>query len=428
MTDPDPPLADRLARARRETIALIGLVEDADLNRSLNPEFSPMRWHLGHVAAYEAHWTLVRAGKRPGLSAEYDHLFDPTRNPKAERIHLPPLSELLAFAARVRDETLEVLATGSPDHPDPLLRDGFVGELVYEHECQHREILAFLLQMIPPDRKRRPDGFAPSGAGVEPPDEMVSVPEGSFVMGASGRGFAYDNEKAAHSVTLPAYRMARSPVTESAFARFIEAGGYRVEALWSPEGWRWVREHEVAAPRDWTATEAGGWRVRTQFEDRDPAPGVPVIGVSHFEASAYARWLGRRLPTEAEWERAAAWDAKAGRARRFPWGDALPTAELANTDGLAWGTRPASTAGRSAAGCDELAGQVWEWTASIFAPYSGFEPFPYAGYSQAWFDGEHFVLRGGSWATRGELCRSSFRNWYHPHVREMFAGFRCAAD
>ena len=422
------PIADRLARARGETLGLIALVEDADLDRSLNPEFSPLRWHLGHIAAFEAEWILVLAGGQSSLSPEYDHLFDPARNPKAARVHLPPRSELLAFADRVRAGALRVLETAAPDHPDPLLRGGFVGEMVYEHECQHQEILTFLLQMIPPDRKRRPDGWRPATAGVEPADEMIAVDGGTFSMGADGRGFSYDNERDAHPVALHDYRIGRAPVTELAFSRFIEDGGYRVESLWSEAGWRWRVENDIRAPRDWNASEGGGWRVRALFEDRDLSPGVPVVGVSHHEAAAYARRLGRRLPTEAEWERAAAWDAPVGRARRFPWGESSPDPVRANGDGLAWGTRPISSGGRSAIGADDMAGQVWEWTASAFAPYPGFTPFPYAGYSQAWFDGAHRVLRGGSWATRGPLCRASFRNWYHPHVREMFAGVRLASD
>lgn len=428
MAGPEPTLIDRLTRAREETLRLIRLIEDADLNRSLNPEFSPIRWHLGHIAHYEATWVLVEAGGQPSPNATFDRLFDPTRNPKAERIHLPPRSELVDYGRAVRDRVRDVLRSCSPDHPSPLLRDGLVGELVYEHECQHQEIISFLLQMIPPERKQRPDGPPPLVAGTEPANDMAAIPEGTFTLGAAGPGFAYDNEREPHPVHLPAYRIDRAPVTEWAFARFIDDGGYRAESLWTPEGWRWRTEGDIAAPRDWSHHPADGWRVRTMFEVRPPGPGVPVIGVSAHEAEAYARWRGARLPSEAEWERAAAWDASSGRSRRFPWGDRSPDPSLANTDGQAWGTRPVGAAGRSPNGCDDMAGQVWEWTASPFAPYPGFRAFPYEGYSQAWFDGEHRVLRGGSWATRGPLCRASFRNWYHPFVREMFAGFRCAAD
>lgn len=401
MTD----LIARLDRARAETLALIALVEDADLNRSLNPEFSPLRWHLGHVAAFEAHWVLVRAGGEPSLSAEYDYLFDPTRNPKAARVDLPPRSELLTYGDRVRGRVVEVLGRSTPDHADPLLRDGYVGEMVFEHECQHQEILTFLLQMIPPDRKRRPAGWQPAVGGVEPSDEMVEIDGGEFTAGAVDDAFAYDNERPAHRAVLRDYRLARSPVTETAIAQFVAAGGYRDESLWSAEGWGWARGAGVVAPRDWSWVE-GGWQVRTMFEDRPPLPGIPAVGLSQHEAEAFARWSGSRLPTEAEWERAAS--------------TADPSA--ANVDGIAWGVRPVA----SSIGVDDLIGQVWEWTSSTFDAYPGFVAFPYEGYSKDWFDGEHRVLKGGSWATRRRLCRASFRNWYHPHVREMFAGCRLA--
>ncbi len=302
MTATITPLAEALARAREQTIELVGLVEDADLNRSLNAEFSPLRWHLGHIAAYEAFWVLVQAGGHPSLKPEFDHLFDPTRNPKANRVHLPARSEILDFSRRVREQVLTVLSDCAPDHPNPLLRDGFVGNLVYEHECQHQEILTFLLQMIPPERKRRPDMMEPDSQNVEPSGEMVAVPAGPFVLGTTGRVFAYDNERDRHEVVLDAYRIDRTPVTERAFSRFVEAGGYRDERLWSADGWRWRVENDINAPRDWIPTEAGGWRVRTMFAERDLRDGVPVVGVSHYEAEAYARLLGRRLPTEAEWE------------------------------------------------------------------------------------------------------------------------------
>ena len=420
MTD----LVARLARARAETLALISLVEDADLNRSLNPEFSPLRWHLGHVAAFEAHWVLVRAGGESSLSDEYDYLFDPTRNPKAARIDLPPRSELLAYGERVRGRVVEVLARSTPDHPDPLLRDEYVGEMVYEHECQHQEILTFLLQMIPPGRKRRPDGWSPAVGGVEPSGEMVDLGRGKFLLGAHGHAFAYDNERPEFISRVDDFRLSRSPATELQLAGFIEAGGYVDESLWSAEGRRWARESGVVAPRDWSRVD-GGWQVRTMFEDRAPLPGMPVVGLAQHEAAAFARWSGGRLPTEVEWERAAAWDDAVG-PRRYPWGDAPPDPAPANVDGLAWGVRQISARGRSATGLDDLAGQVWEWTSSSFDAYRGFEAFPYEGCSKDWFDGQHRVLKGGSWATRGRLCRASFRNWYHPHVREMFAGCRVA--
>jgi ergothioneine biosynthesis protein EgtB len=428
MAEPAPSLADRMRRARDETLRLISLIEETDLNRSLNPEFSPIRWHLGHIAAYEAHWVLAQAGGQPTPDPVYDVLFDPTRNPKPNRDQLPPKSEILAYADRVRGSVETILDTAAPDHPTPLLRDGYIGELVYEHECQHQEIMTFLLQMIPHSRKRVPSGWEPVRVVDEPVTGMVTIPEGSFLQGAAGPWFVYDNEREPHEVHLPSYRIDRAPVSEFAYFQFVEGGGYQTESLWSAEGWSWRSQGDIRAPRDWSRGSHGGWEVRAMFETRPPLAGVPVVGVSAHEAEAYARWVGARLPTESEWERASSWDPASRQTRRFPWGSQPPRPDLANTDGWAWGTRSVQRSVESPSGCLDMAGQVWEWTASWFLPYPGFRPFPYEGYSQAWFDGRHRVLRGGSWATRGLLCRNSFRNWYHPHVREIFAGFRCAAD
>jgi iron(II)-dependent oxidoreductase len=424
----DPPLLSRLVTARRETLDLIARVDRADLERSLHPEFSPLRWHFGHIAVFEGLWILQRVGGQPSLDPEFDRLFDPTRNPKPDRVHLPDLDTLREYGDRVRARIPAILAQAAPDHPDPLLRDAFVGEMIYEHECQHQEIISFLLQMIDPAHKQRPADWRPAQPGVEPARADVAVPPGTFTMGTSGVGFAYDNELKPHTVTLEAYHIDRAPVTEQAFLAFVEEGGYSRESLWTAPGWAWRQEEDARAPRDWSRGTDGSWTVRTLFEDRPPLPGYPVIGVSLHEARAFARWLGRRLPTEAEWERAAAWDPARGQAMRFPWGHDLPSAAQACSDGRDHGVRPIAGSGSSPAGCHDMAGQVWEWTDTPFHAYPSFQPFPYAGYSQDWFDGAHYVLRGGSWATRGPLCRAAFRNWYHPHVRQIFAGFRTAVD
>ncbi len=271
LTEPEA-LSDLLAEARLRTLELIDLVEDDDLNRSLNPEFSPLRWHLGHIASYEAFWVLSRADGRSSPEPTYDRLFDPRVNPKTNRVHLPSRAELLGYAEQVRDAVLEVLTRASPDHPNPLLRDGYVGWLVYEHERQHQEIMSVLLQMLPHERTRRPDGWHPQQAGTEPPDTMVNVPAGSFIQGANGRGFAYDNERTPHNVHLDAFHIARAPVTELAYLRFIEEGGYRVEQLWSADGWSWRVANDINAPRGWSRSASGGWMVRAVVR-QSPTPG-----------------------------------------------------------------------------------------------------------------------------------------------------------
>ena len=245
-------------------------------------------------------------------------------------------------------------------------------------------------------------------------------------MGDPGEGFAYDNERPRHEVELPAFEIDRLPVTNGDYLEFVEAGGYDDRRCWSPEGWEWIRETGTRRPLYWT--EDGRER---RFGSGDPIdPSLPVMHVSWFEADAYARWRGKRLPTEAEWEKAAAWDPVDGKSRRYPWGDEPPEGRHANLDQTAFGPAPAGAhpAGESAYGVLGLIGDAWEWTASDFGPYPGFRAFPYEEYSSIFFGSDYKVLRGGSWATRPHVIRNTFRNWDFPRRRQIFAGFRCARD
>jgi iron(II)-dependent oxidoreductase len=235
-----------------------------------------------------------------------------------------------------------------------------------------------------------------------------------------GRGFVFDNEKWAHPVELAPFRIARHAVTQAAFVRFVGDGGYARRELWTAEGWAWRRAADAAHPVYWRQ-RAGGWE-RRHFDAWVPLePGLPVIHVNAHEAEAWCRWAGRRLPTEAEWEAAAG-------PRRFPWGDAPPRSEDANLDGWRAGCLhvAALPAGDAPSGCRQMIGNVWEWTATPFAPYPGFVPDMYRDYSQPWF-GTHRVLRGGCWATRGRLLRNTWRNFYPPERRDVWAGFRTCA-
>jgi iron(II)-dependent oxidoreductase len=257
-------------------------------------------------------------------------------------------------------------------------------------------------------------------------------------MGTSQQPWAYDNERPAHRVHVPAFWIDVLPVSNAAHAAFVEAGGYDDERLWSPAGWAWRRAEGLSAPQFWRR-EAGTW-VRRRFGRDEPVPpDEPVQHVCWYEAQAHAAWAGRRLPTEAEWEKACAHDPASGRSRRFPWGDGEPTPELANLGHAA--ARPAPLGayprGASAYGVEQMIGDVWEWTASEFAGYPGFDAFPYREYSEVFFPrpdgrgecrGEYKVLRGGSWATHPSAVRSTFRNWDYPIRRQIFAGFRLARD
>jgi gamma-glutamyl hercynylcysteine S-oxide synthase len=303
-----------------------------------------------------------------------------------------------------------------------------VYNMVLQHEYQHNETILQTLRLkngagyAPPERRELPAGDE-AAAG-----EMVEVPGGPFVMGTDDRSAAYDNERPAHEVDLPGFRMDVAPVSTGDYRRFVEDGGYERPELWAEEGWAWIQAESISAPKHWYQPEPHSWWTE-MFGFHEPLdPAAPVVHVSWYEADAYARWAGKRLPTEQEWEKAASWDPEAESGRPFPWGEEPWSPELANLDQLAFRPAPAGAypAGASACGCRQMVGDVWEWTASDFEPYPGFEAFPYRAYSEVFFGDKYKVLRGGSWATRPGAIRNTFRNWDYPIRRQLFVGFRCA--
>jgi iron(II)-dependent oxidoreductase len=258
---------------------------------------------------------------------------------------------------------------------------------------------------------------------------MVLVDRGPFPLGAPRIPEAYDNERPVTWVDVDGFWIDTAPVSNGAYLAFMEAGGYECRDWWTDEGWAWRSEHDVRHPLGWRQDE-GGW-VDVQFGHVEPlVPSRPVQHVSWYEADACAGSVGKRLPTEVEWEKAAAWDPEVRVARRYPWGDRPPDARRANLDARTFAPAPigAYPGGRSFYGCHQMIGDVWEWTASEFLPYPGFEAFPYPEYSEAHFGKGYRVLRGGSWATAAIVARNSFRNWDLPQRRQIFAGFRCARD
>jgi iron(II)-dependent oxidoreductase len=371
-----------LEEARDRTLALVDPVSEADMNRQHDPLMSPLAWDLGHIAAFEDLWVCRETGRgllRPDLAVVYD--ADET--PRPDRGELPYLrrDEAVAYMDEVRDRTLSVLDGVS----------GFIAEMLVQHEHQHNETMLQTLQLAEPG-VFAPERLAPAGAAVR---GSLRVEAGPAELGEVGESFAYDNERPRHTVELGAFRIDRAPVTNGQYREFVEDGGYRRRELWSEDGWV-IREREGwERPRYWTAD--GGER---RFDGTDELETeLPVMHVSWYEADAYARWRGARLPTEAEWERAA---TLAGPAR-----GAL--------DQLGFGPGPAGP----------FVGDCWEWTASVFTGYPGFEAYPYREYSEAFFDAGYRVLRGASWATRPRVARVTFRNWDHPQRRQIFAGFRC---
>jgi iron(II)-dependent oxidoreductase len=429
------PQAETIAREMRETRArtleLFDMAREADLHESPGFGYRPVIWHLAHIGVFEAYWLLQKAQGLPALDDRYERLFDPISTPREESKNLPARREMEAYLARVREGSLRLLSTFDFGSADPLLRDGYVFQLVLEHERQHQETLAYLLQLLDPSKKTRPAAEPRDGeavAGTPSRGEMVAVPAGPFLLGAAWDSFAYDNEYPAHELFIPAYQIARLPVTNEEYARFVVEGGYERREFWGEEGWGWREKEDWTCPLYWCRQGSGAWAVRRMFEEGELEPDHPVTGVSWYEAEAYARFAGQRLPTEAEWEKAASWDG--ARKRRYAWGDAEPTDALCNFGARRWGTTPAAhfPDGASFYGCLDMTGNAWEWTATPFEAFPGFEPFPYPEYSQTWFDGDHRVLKGGSWATSASVLRTSFRNFFRRPFRIAFAGLRLAAD
>ncbi|MBW3660689.1 MAG: ergothioneine biosynthesis protein EgtB [Gemmatimonadetes bacterium] len=425
-------LAAQLQAVRRKTHDLMDALSEADLSRQVLPFLSPIVWDLGHVAEFEELW-LIRAidaleeGHEPVGALEEG--YDATKTSREERgaIRYPDLDDLLRRLRRVRHQALERLQT-APLTGHRLREDGFVWRMVAQHEAQHQETVLQAVARMDDVRYEPAYREAPPRPRLPPDAEMVLVPAGPYLLGADRNPAAYDNEKPAHWVDVSGFWIDAAPVTNGEFLGFLEDGGYEREELWSKEGRAWL-EGETPRPLAWRR-EDGGW-VEATFGRVEPlVPARPVVHVSWFEAEAFARWAGKRLPTEVEWEKAAAWDAERSIARPWPWGAEPPDAARANLDARTFAPAPvgAYPDGRSFYGCHQMIGDVWEWTASDFAPYPGFEPFPYAEYSAVHFGRGHRVLRGGSWATSALVARTTFRNWDWPSRRQIFAGFRCARD
>ncbi|MDT0268273.1 ergothioneine biosynthesis protein EgtB [Streptomyces sp. DSM 44915] len=422
-------LAAALATARLRTQALTDCLPASELTAQHSPLMSPLVWDLAHVANQEEIWLLRHAGARPPLRPDLDSSYDAFRHPRAERAALPLLSpaEARDYAAEVRALALDVLAEA------PAAR-AFLFAMIAQHEQQHAETMLATHQL----RRGRPALHAPApprppGPPAPPalPAEVL-VPGGPFTMGVDPADdpWALDNERPAHQVDIPAFWLDTTPVSNAAYQEFIAAGGYHEPRWWHPDGWSHRRQARLTAPAYWYRDVDGRW-LRHRFGRVEPVPpDEPVLHVSWYEADAYARWAGRRLPTEAEWEKAARHDPATGRARRHPWGDQPATPRHANLGQRH--LRPAPVGGypdgAAPCGARQLLGDVWEWTASEFTGYPGFAAHPYREYSEVFLDAGYRVLRGGSFGTDPVACRGTFRNWDLPVRRQIFAGFRTCRD
>jgi gamma-glutamyl hercynylcysteine S-oxide synthase len=425
----------RFEAVRARTLALVESLGEDALNGVHDTLMSPVVWDLGHIATFEDLWLAQNAFGAPPRRAGLDQLYDPFSAARSERGELPYLrsDDCLAYMEAVRARTAELLDSADLSADGgPLLAGGFVYEMILRHEQQHSETILQTLQLMAGGQfTPRREHQVPAPVQSRPRD-MVLVAEGLFELGAEsalgGTGFSYDNELPRHEVFVRPFYIDTTPVTNGDFIAFIEDGGYERPELWSEGGRRWLDKGR-RLPRYW---ERDGYDFTVRaFDAVGPVdPEWPLCHVSWFEADAFARYAGKRLPTEAEWEKAASWDAAEEEKRLHPWGPEPPTRELANLDQLAFGTAPAGAyaGGASPCGALQMLGDVWEWTASPFEAYPGFEAFPYPEYSEEFFGGPYRVLRGGSWATQPEAVSVTFRNWDYPERRQIFAGLRCAKD
>ncbi len=379
-------LQSKMAAARQKTLALLDGVPQDYFQVRVHDFYSPVGWHFGHIGMTEESWVCEQALRRPCRDEKLRFLFtNIPDNPKDNRVHLPSRMETIAYLSATRERTLQALDETDLGTDDPLIADGYAWEFAHQHECQHQETIVEMLQLIT-QRTERPEEalFGSEEAHWQaPPMEMSLIPGGSFTRGSDSR-HVYDNERSAHTVEVASFALDDAPVTAAQWLTFMRDGGYGRCELWTADGWQWREQENATAPEYWMPTPDGkafAYAGASGLREIDPAE--PVSSLSWYEADAYARWIGKRLPTEAEWEFAAR-------------------------------------------NLEEVPGSVWQWTSSPFLPYPGFQAFPYDGYSLEHMDGKHFVCRGGSWATDACIRRRTFRNWYVPTYRQGLLGVRCA--
>lgn len=432
-----PSTPDRLIAemqdAHRRTMALIkGLSPEQMIGPKL-ATVNPLLWEIGHAAYFYEYWVLRQHLGRAPVIDEADALYDSITIAHDDRwdLPLPQLDETLGYIDQVRARVTEALGEGDDPRRDYLAQYGVF------HQDMHNEAYTYTRQTLgypAPEFDAAPPVTGASTAAAA--DADVAIPGGTFMLGARPEdGFVFDNEKWAHPVEIAPFSIAKTAVSNRQLRAFVEAGGYEDRSYWDDDAWAWREQAGLNHPLYWRSTP-DGWEMRV-FDRWVALPETAAaIHVSWYEAQAYCRWADRRLPSEAEWEVAAAAEptpdghSLAATKRRFPWGDTAPDPSRANLDSLALGTidTHALPDGDSAFGCRQMIGNAWEWTATTFGPYPGFEPDMYQDYSQPLF-GITKVLRGGAWTTRGRMIRNTWRTYYGPERNDVFAGFRtCAID
>ena len=428
-------LADWYRRNRQRSQQLFDIVRpEAYYARPISLRH-PIVFYEGHLPAFSLNTLVKKALGRPGVDEGLERLFargidpeDEASASRSQRAEWPSRDEVRRFAAECDALVLDALANAPIEQPGhPLLHEAQAAYAILEHEAMHQETMLYMWHQLPHEDKRAPAGANADASGTTPSPARVTVTAGRATLGARPGEipFGWDNEFPGAVVDVPAFEIDVHDVTNEQFMAFVEAGGYAQPEWWSPEGFAWVRDEGMEHPRFWTRSN-GRWQWRGMFDEIDLPPAWPVY-VSQAEAAAYARWTGARLPTEAEYHRAA-FGEPSGDERPYPWGDRPPDPSRGHFDFASWspvavGRRPA---GQSAWGVHDLMGNGWEWTSTEFAPFDGFRPMAsYPEYSADFFDGQHVVMKGASPATAAPLLRRSFRNWFRPNYPYVYATFRC---
>jgi iron(II)-dependent oxidoreductase len=432
-------LLEKLADARQQSDNLFALVKPDSLYERPIPERHRIIFYIGHLEAFD--WNLFH-DRVLGVKAfhpEFDRLFafgiDPVGGglPTDQPFDWPSLSAVKDYVSSIRTVLDEKLANALLDSPEPTSAGFSLSTLLnvaIEHRLMHAETLAYMLHQLPFHQKVRQTEFLniPASPVIH---RSIEIPAGAVTLGLprSSGAFGWDNEYEAHTVDVPAFAIDQYKVTNRQYLEFIVAGGYETAKLWTDGGrsedWNWKSSHGISHPAFWKR-DGEQWLYRTMFE-YVPLPLDWPVYVSQAEAKAYARWAGKSLPTEAEWQRAAC-AAPNGEQRTYPWGEAEPSATFGNFDFVRWSPVPVNAfpQGQSAFGVSGMVGNGWEWTSTEFAPFHGFDPFPfYRGYSADFFDGKHFVMKGGSARTAACMLRRTFRNWFQSHYQFVYTGFRC---
>jgi len=430
-------LHTRVAEARSRTDEVFTIVRDEAMYDRPVPERHRIIFYLGHVEAFDWNLLAERAFGLRSFHPSFDKLFafgiDPIGSglPMDKPADWPAREEIQEYNQRLREELDRAIARAlaQPSEGHPLLMQML--EVAIEHRLMHAETLAYMLHHLSADRKNAPT-YEPVWRTPRAKSHLVEIVGGRATLGlqrAQGDEFGWDNEMDPHEVFVPEFAIDNYNVTNRDFLLFVQSGGYENASLWSDDAWAWKKKERIAHPTFWR--RAGNlWMYRTMFGDMRLPLDWPAY-VSHAEATAYAKWLGRKLPTEEQFHRAAYATSDDTVERNYPWGDEPPDVRYGNFDFAHWDPSPVGSypLGASAFGVHDIVGNGWEWTRTEFAPFPGFTPMPfYPGYSANFFDGKHYVMKGGSPRTAACMLRRSFRNWFQPHYPYVYATFRCVED